>query len=66
VRLPLLIFPCTIKSRSSLLTPVHLGGPGKRAIKQLWCGGGGARGDFSKAGPTFQVNEHNTMKQKCQ
>jgi len=38
--LPLLIFPCTIKSRSSLLAPAHLGGPGKRAIKQL-CGGGG-------------------------
>ena len=35
--LPLLIFPCTIKSRSSLLTP-----PGwsrkKGRIKRLWCG----------------------------
>jgi len=38
--LPLLIFPCTIKSRSSLLAPAHPGGPGKRAIKRLWCGGG--------------------------
>jgi len=38
VCLPLLIFPCTIKSRSPLLAPVHLGGPGKRAIKRLWCG----------------------------
>jgi len=37
--LPLLIFPCTIKSRSSLLAPADLGGPGKRAIKWLWCGG---------------------------
>ena len=42
VCLPLLIFPCTIKSRSSLLAPAHLGGPGKRAIKWLcwwwqWC-----------------------------
>ena len=38
--LPLLIFPCTIKSRSSLLAPARLGGPGKRAIKRLWwwCG----------------------------
>jgi len=27
--LPLLIIPCTIKSRSSLLAPAHLGGPGK-------------------------------------
>jgi len=27
VCLPLLIFPCTIKSRSSLLAPAHLGGP---------------------------------------
>jgi len=33
--------PCTIKSRSFLLAPAHLGGPGKRAVKQLWCGGGG-------------------------
>jgi len=30
VRLPLLIFACTIKSRSSLLAPAHLGNPGKR------------------------------------
>jgi len=37
--LPLLIFPCTIKSRSSLLAPAHPGGPGKRAVKRLWCGG---------------------------
>ena len=36
---PLLIFPCTIKSRSSLLAPAHPGGPGKRAVKWLWCGG---------------------------
>jgi len=39
VCLPLLIFFCTIKSRSSLLAPAHPGGPGKRAIKRLWCGG---------------------------
>jgi len=36
VCLPLLIFPCTIKSRSSLLALAHLGGPGKRAVKWLW------------------------------
>jgi len=36
VCLPLLIFPCTIKSRSSLLAPAHPGGPGKRAVKRLW------------------------------
>jgi len=36
VCLPVLIFPCTIKSRSSLLAPAHPGGPGKRAIKWLW------------------------------
>jgi len=36
VYLPLLIFPCTIKSRSSLLAPAHPGGPGKRAVKRLW------------------------------
>ena len=39
VCLPLLIFPCTIKSRSSFLAPVDPGGRGKRAVKQLWCGG---------------------------
>ena len=38
VCLPLSIFPCIITSRSSLLAPAHLGGPGKRAIKRLWCG----------------------------
>ena len=36
VCLPLLIFPCTIKSRSFLPAPAHPGGPGKRVIKQLW------------------------------
>ena len=35
VCLPLLIFPCTIKSRSSLLALAHPGGPGKIAVKQL-------------------------------
>ena len=35
VCLPLLIFPCTTKSRSSLLAPAHAGGPGKRAVKRL-------------------------------
>ena len=40
VCLPLLISPCTIKSRSSLLAPAHPGGPGKRAVKWLWCGCG--------------------------
>jgi len=39
VYLPLLIFPWTIKSRSSLLALAHPGGPGKRAIKWLWYGG---------------------------
>ena len=34
--LPLLIFPCTIESRSSLLAPAHPAGPGKRAINR--CG----------------------------
>ena len=37
VCLPLLIFPCTIKSRSSLLVTAHPGGPGKRAVKRWWC-----------------------------
>jgi len=34
--LPLLIFPCTIKSRSSLLALAHRVVPEKRAVKQLW------------------------------
>ena len=38
VCLPLLIFLCTIKSRSSILALAHSGGPGKRAVKRLWCG----------------------------
>jgi len=38
VCLPLLISPCTIKSRSSLLARAHPGGPGKRAVKRLWYG----------------------------
>jgi len=37
VCLPLLIFPCTINSRSSLPAPAHPGGPGKMAIIRLWC-----------------------------
>jgi len=36
VCVPLLIFPCAIKSRTSLLAPAHLGRPGKRAVKRLW------------------------------
>jgi len=36
VCLPLLIFPCTIKSRSSFLAPAHPDGLGKRAVKRLW------------------------------
>jgi len=39
VCLLLLIFLCAINSRSSLLAPAHPGGPGKRAVKRLWCGG---------------------------
>jgi len=36
VCLRLLIFPCAIKSKSSLLAPAHPGGPIKRAAKRLW------------------------------
>jgi len=39
VCLPLLVCPCTIKSRSSLLALAHPGRPGKRAVRRLWCGG---------------------------
>ena len=31
--------PCTIKYRSYFLAPAHLGSPGQRAVKRLWCGG---------------------------
>ena len=48
VCLPLLIFPCTIKSRSSLLAPSHPSGPGKRAVKQL-C----VCMDMTTSGPTM-------------
>jgi len=41
VCLPLLIFPCTVNSGSSLLALAHPDGPRKRAVKWLWCGGGG-------------------------
>ena len=34
--MPLLISPCTIKSRSSLLAQAQPGDPGKRAVKWLW------------------------------
>jgi len=37
VCLPLLIFACTIKYRSSVLPPAHPRGPGKRAVKRLSC-----------------------------
>jgi len=37
VCLPLLIFPCTIKSRSSFLAPAHPGGPGKRGMMVALC-----------------------------
>jgi len=36
VCLPLLIFPCTIKSRSSFLALAQSAGTSKRAVKQLW------------------------------
>jgi len=26
------------------VAPAHPGGPGKRAVKRLWCGGGGGGG----------------------
>jgi len=32
--------PLRHKSRSSLLALAHPGGPRKRAVKRLWCGGG--------------------------
>jgi len=35
VCLPLLIFLCTIKSRSYLLAPAHQGGPGKKGRKMV-------------------------------
>jgi len=49
VCLPLLIFLCTIKSRSSLLAPSHPGGPVKRAVKWLWWTGGGGESHKNEA-----------------
>jgi len=49
VCLPLLISHCTIKSRSSLLAPAHLGGPRKKAVKRL-CGGGACLQYFDTVG----------------
>ena len=48
VCLPLLISPCTIKSRSSLLAPAHPGGPGKKGHKMVVvvCGGGASAASF--------------------
>jgi len=37
VCLPLLISPCTIKFRSSVLAPAHPGGPRKRAVNGCVC-----------------------------
>jgi len=47
VCLPLLVSSCTVKSRSSLLALAHPGGPSKKAVKRLWCGGGG-QSDLTK------------------
>jgi len=42
-------FPCTMKSRSSLLAPSHPGGPVKRAVKWLWWTGGGGESHKNEA-----------------
>jgi len=62
VCLPLLTFHCTIKSRSSLLAPAHPGGPGKRALKRLWCGGG----DAEKEKHVMFVDSNAVLKLKFQ
>ena len=49
VCLPLLIFPCTMKNRGSLLASAHPGGPGKRAVKWLWLWGCGCGGIWAAA-----------------
>ena len=36
--LPLLIIPCSIKTRNSLLAPAHPAGPGKMLVKWLCVG----------------------------
>ena len=61
VCLPLLISPCTIKSRSSLLAPAHPGGPGKRAVKRLWCGGVSDTTSTNHL-QTCQLNDHSTAR----
>ena len=61
--LPLLIFPCTIKSRSSFLALAHPGGPGKRAVKRLWCGGGVVSVSWDRA--QLRVTLKNKNGQNC-
>ena len=62
VCLPLLVFPCTIKSRSSLLASAHPGGLGKRAVKRLWCGGGGGVSVTLNDGECTVHDEKRTVK----
>ena len=49
----LLIFPCTVKFRSSLLAPAHRGGPGKRAVERMWCGCGAVSLEQMKLGDPY-------------
>ena len=45
--LPIVILPCTIKSRRTfLLAPAHLACPRRRSIKWLWCGACVVRVDY--------------------
>jgi len=61
VCLPLLILPCTIKSRSSHLAPAHPDGPRKRAVKWLWSGGGDCVVDNSCACFFLLISDHITL-----
>jgi len=54
VYLPLLIFSCTMKSKSSLLALAHPGGPGKKGRKAVVVGGGSYIGSNQTTGYASQ------------
>ena len=42
-----------MKFRRSLLAPAHRGGPGKRAVKRMWCGYGAVSVEQMKLGDPY-------------
>jgi len=65
VCLPLLIFPCTIKCRSSLLAPAHPSGPGKMVVKRLWSCGSGTTYKLKLLLCTHKCRNHRFVEKWC-